>query len=108
MASLVYRPDHPQRNENGMVPVEIALPKGTDPKFYVISDAMPLLRHMGDGKMYDSKHKFREATKATGNVEIGNDSSLYKPRKPVPLSREKRREDIRKTIYELRNGIRKD
>jgi hypothetical protein len=93
-------------NANGLVDSSIAGDKNvTDPRFYVIGDAMSPLRHMGDGKMYDSKQRFREATKATGNVEIGNDSSLYKTRKPIPLSREKRREDIRKTIYNLRNGI---
>lgn len=105
MGSVVYRPDHPQSNENGMIPVEIASPKGTDPKFYVISDTMPMLRHMATGKYFDSKSEFRKETKASGCVEIGNDSFLTRPRKPVPLSREKRREDIKRTIYNLRNGI---
>ncbi len=105
MASLVYRPDHPQRNENGMVPSEIASPKGTDPRFYVISDTIPLTRHMADGKYYDSKRKFREATRAAGCIEYGNDPAVTRPRKRIPLDRNKRRDDIRKTIYNLRNGI---
>ena len=81
--------------------------RGDDARVHIISDTMELTRHMADGKYYDSKQKFREATKANGCVEIGNDSSLYKSRKPIPLSREQRREDIKKSIYQIRNG-RKD
>lgn len=105
--SVVYRPEHPEANENGMVDASIALPKGTDPKFYVISDIMPETRHMADGKHYTSKHKFREATRAAGCYEFGNElPTLLKPRKRVPLDKAKRRDDIRRTIYNLRNGIR--
>lgn len=70
----------------------------------VISDTMPMLRHMGTGRYFDSKAAFRAETRAAGLVEVGNDPSLTRPRKPVPLSRERRREDIKRTIYELRNG----
>jgi hypothetical protein len=105
---VVYRPDHPEANENGMVDADIALPRGIDPRVYVISDTMDPLRHMADGKMYDSKAAFRAATKANGCFEIGNDPVLTKPRKRVPLDRQRRREDIKRTIYELRNGIKRD
>lgn len=74
----------------------------------VISDTMEPMRHMATGRYFTSKRAFRAETKAAGCVEVGNDSSLYKPRAPVPLSREKRREDIRRTIYNLRNGIREN
>ena len=106
---LVYRPNHPQANENGMVDASIAGDKNsTDPRFYVISDTMSHLRNMADGKYYDSKHAFRAATKAAGCQEYGNETAaLTKPRKRVPLDRAKRRDDIRRTIYELRNGIRR-
>lgn len=70
----------------------------------VISDIMPATRHMASGRYHTSKAAFRAETKAYGCVEVGNDSSLLKPRTPIPLSREKRRDDIRRTIYELRNG----
>lgn len=73
----------------------------------VISDIMDSCRHMADGRYYTSKSEFRKATKANGCVEIGNDSSLFKPRKRVPLDRRKRREDIKKTIYELKNKVKK-
>ena len=69
---------------------------------YVISDTMAPIKHMGTGQYLDSKSKFRAATKASGCVEIGNES--IKPRAPIKLDRGKRRDDIRKSIYELRNG----
>ncbi len=79
-------------------------PESTGIGFYVISDTMDPLRHMATGKMHDSKAAFRADTKASGCIEYGNDPSLGKPRKPIPLSREKRREDIQRTIYQMRNG----
>jgi hypothetical protein len=93
-----------------LVERSLATPKysGSDAT-YVISDEMSETRHMADGKYYTSKHKFREATRAAGCYEYGNElPTLLKPRKPIELSREKRRDDIRRTIYELKNGIRRD
>lgn len=69
---------------------------------YVISDSMIPTKHMATGQVLDSKSKYRAATKAAGCVEIGNES--IKPRVPIKLDGGKRREDIRKSIYELRNG----
>lgn len=70
-----------------------------------ISDQMDSTRHMADGKYYTSKAAFRKATKAAGCIEIGNDTSyLTKPRKQRKLDKRERREDIRKAIYDLRNG----
>lgn len=71
---------------------------------YVISDEMPSTRHMADNKFYTSKHKFREATKAAGCIEVGN--SPIPPHKRVPLSQAKRVEDIKRAIYDLKNGRR--
>ena len=71
---------------------------------YVISDTMEPLRHMATGRMISSKAAFRAETRAAGCVEVGNDPAVTRPRTPVPLSREQRRNDIRRTIYELRNG----
>ena len=86
--------------EKGTEPVQEE--HGTAP--YVISDTMPELRHMATGRMISSKAAFRAETRAAGCVEVGNDPAATRPRKPVPLSRERRREDIKRTIYELRNG----
>lgn len=74
----------------------------------VISDTMDATRHMASGKYISSKAAFRAETKAHGCIEVGNDPAALRPRKPVPLSREQRRDDIRRTIYEMRNGIRRD
>ena len=71
---------------------------------YVISDIMEPTRHMATGRYFSSKAAFRAETRAAGCVEVGNDPAATRPRKPVPLSRERRREDIKRTIYELRNG----
>lgn len=104
---LVYRPNHPQANENGMLDRSMLVYGGSDAP-YVISDEMPSTRHMGDARYYTSKAKFRQATRATGCVEVGNETAtMLKPRKPVQLDRGQRREDIKRTIYELRNGIRR-
>ena len=70
---------------------------------YVISDIMDPIQHMATGRMHDSKAAFRRDTKASGCVEIGNDSCLTKPRQHIPLDRRQRREDIRRSLYELRN-----
>jgi hypothetical protein len=70
----------------------------------VISDIMPETRHMVTGRYHTSKAAFRAETKAAGCIEVGNDPAITRPRKPVLLSREKRRDDIRRTIYDLRNG----
>ena len=104
--ALVYRPNHPEANENGMIDASLVPPLGVDPKMYVISDTMEPTRHMATGKFHTSKAAFRADTKASNCIEYGNDSSLYKPRKRIPLSREKRIDDIKRTIYNLRNGKR--
>lgn len=71
---------------------------------YVISDEMPETRHMANGHMYTSKAAFRAATRAAGCIEVGNETStLLKPREPIRLDPAKRRDDIQRTIYQLRN-----
>lgn len=109
--SLVYRPKHPKANENGMVDISMAYDgyeRGAAP--YVITDEMPPTRHMANNRYYTSKAKFREATRAEGCIEYGNEAAtLLKPRKPIPLDRQKRRDDIRRAMWEVRNGVqRKD
>lgn len=70
---------------------------------YVISDEMPATRHMADGKHYTSKAKFRKATRAAGCIEIGAEiATCLKPRKPVLLDRQKRVDDIRAAIRQLK------
>jgi hypothetical protein len=107
--NFVYRPGHPLSNENGMIDralLSAEYERGDAP--YVISDEMAATRHMCDNKLYTSKAKFRETTRAHGCTEVGNETeTLLKPRKPIPLSREKRREDIKQALYDIRNGVRR-
>jgi hypothetical protein len=70
--------------------------------FYVISDTMAPTKHMATGEILDSKARFRQATRAAGCIEIGNEP--IKNRAPIKLDSGKRRDDIRKAIYDLRNG----
>jgi hypothetical protein len=99
MPTFVYR--------NGkLVDKNRAPPKGySNAKLLgVISDIMPETKHMADGQVYTSKAKFREATRAAGCIEVGNETAtLLKPRAPVTLDRGQRRDAIKKAIYELRN-----
>jgi hypothetical protein len=68
---------------------------------YVISDTMIPSKHHATGQVIDSKAKFRQATRAAGCVEIGNE--VIKPRIPEKLNSGQRREDIKRAIYHLRN-----
>lgn len=106
MTVWIHRPDHPNANENGMVDRSLVLPDYESLGLYVISDTMDPTRHMATGKMHTSKAAFRADTKASGCIEYGNDPALTRPRKKIPLSREKRVEDIKRTIWQLRNDRR--
>ncbi len=68
----------------------------------VISDSMAPVKHMATGRVLDSKSQFRADTKASGCIETGNEP--IKPRVPIKLDGGQRREAIRKSIYDLRNG----
>ncbi len=109
MTRWLYRPQHNAANSNGMVDADLVCDDGQGSGPYVISDEMPLTRHMADGQHFTSKSKFRANTKAHGCIELGNEiPTLTRPRQPERLDRGQRREDIRRTIYELRNGIRRE
>lgn len=82
-------------------PEDIQEERGYAPS--VISDYLPgQLKHHGTGKHTDSKSDFRKMTRASGLTEYGNDAP--KPRKQERLSREDRRNDIGRAIYDLKNG----
>lgn len=99
---FIYRPKHPQADEFGMIDANLDYDyeRGSAPA--VISDTMAPTRHMGTGRVLDSKAKFRADTKASGCVEIGNE--MPKSRAPIQLDRRDRREAINRSIYELRNS----
>ena len=93
---LVYR--------NGKLVPKWSGPRKRQTHVYVISDTMEPAKHMGTGKMHDSKSQFRADTKASGCVEIGNEP--IRPRAPIRLDKAQRREAIQRAVYDLRNGSR--
>lgn len=96
MASFVYR-------DGKVIPKEEAEPYNPEWAVSIISDNMDPVKHHGTGRIIDSKAKFRADTRASGCVEIGNER--IQARNPIALDRRQRREDIKRTIYNLRNGI---
>ena len=86
-----------------MVPIDLAEPLEVGSHIHVISDTMDPLRHHGTGEIIDSKAKFRAATKACGAIELGNEVPRM-VRQAIRLDKRQRREDIKRAIYELRNG----
>lgn len=129
MPSYLYKPGHPLANVKGFVErndyyEHLYL---TEPDMravignrvviapYYIPDEMAPMRHMArpsmdvtrDGRtinhMYTSKKKFRDETRARGCVEIGTESLAGK-RKHVELDRRQRRDDIKRAIWECKNG----
>lgn len=113
-----HQPDNPLANERGMVDEEAyhmykylnhetkrAIIGNQEVHINFISDTMNDTRHMINGKYYDSKHKFRQVTKQHGCIEVGNEEKfMMKPRQPKKLDKRQRRDDIKKAVYELRNG----
>lgn len=81
-------------------PLDIQEDRGSSA--HVISDYQPALKHHGTGRITESKSQFRQMTKATGCIEIGNE--IPKPRQPIKLDRRERREAIGRAIYQLKNG----
>lgn len=119
MARYFHQPDNPLANERGMVDEEAYamynyLHSGDSKRAIIgnqevcinfISDTMPDTRHMSNGRYYDSKSKFRQVTKQHGCIEVGNEESfMMRPRAPKKLDKRQRREDIKKALWEVRNG----
>lgn len=119
MASFVYKPECYLANSNGFVekndeyfmwlsahePDNRMRVGNKIVEFRFIQDEMQPTRHMVNGKMYTSKKKFRDETKARGCIEVGNEvKTLTKPKKFIPpTNKRQRREDIKKAIYDLKN-----
>jgi len=120
MPSYLYNPDCPLADKGGMVEknqeyyywLSLTTPdnrmmKGNQVvEFRFISDEMPATRHMCNGKLYTSKKKFRDETRARGCVEIGNEKEhVLKPRKPRKLDRKQRRDDIKRALWLVKNNL---
>ena len=116
MGKIHYKPSHPMADKDGWVKHENlydyyveedkSYTRGNQKvTVHYIPDEMAPTRHMIDGKHYTSKKKFRNETKARGCVEVGNETAtLLKPRKPIELDKRQRRDDIKRAIWEIRNG----
>jgi hypothetical protein len=68
-------------------------------RFYVQSDTIAAFQSMADGKMYDSKSRYRADLKARGLIEVGNENRTAAPRPPV--DRKAIRQTIRDTYRQL-------
>lgn len=125
MARLKHKPGHPLADEHGWVEEDAYYDynkrfgsfESTDSNRYTngnekvtihyIPDEMAPTRHMANGKLYTSKKKFRDETRARGCIEIGNETTkVLAPRKRIELDRRQRADDIRRAIYEVKNGRR--
>ena len=121
MASYLYKPGHPLANSNGFVEKneyythsylhteDKGMMNGNQRvRINYNSDHMEPLKHMAlpfGSAPIDSKSKFRQITKERGCVEVGDQTQvLTTPRKRIPLDRKTRREDIKKALYQMRNG----
>lgn len=80
--------------------LDYAFERGSAPAVH--SDTMAPTKHMGTGRIIDSKSKFRADTRASGCIEIGNE--MPKARQPIQLDRRDRREAIKRSFYEARNS----
>lgn len=100
--NLVYRPNHPRANQNGMVDKRAAGPLiHADPATYVISDTIDPIKHMGTGQIIDSKARFRQHTRQAGCVEVGTDPAIRKAgQRPEPTVGEIAM-DVKRAIAEL-------
>ena len=65
----VYRPGHPDANENGMVSVEIAPPKRSVKSIHVMSDTPGYMSPLGTG-FIDGRRARREDLKRGGCREV--------------------------------------
>jgi len=95
-----YHPDH------GMIPVDLwerlQTPRKRSglPMPFVVSDNLgDHLLHPATGERFDSKARFREATKEAGCVEMGNDPQASA--KPVYREAGGVEQDIKRAIEQL-------
>lgn len=68
-----------------------------DPTFQVISDTMGPIRSMADGRMYDSKSRYRAELAAHGCREVGNDRQERRTTSLPPV-----RDTLRQVYQQLR------
>lgn len=69
----------------------------------VISDTMPPVQSMLDGKMYDSKATLRATYREAGVTEVGNDPSVTNPKpfKRPPPDRQAIRDSLKRAYSQV-------
>jgi hypothetical protein len=73
----------------------------------VISDQMPEMQCMADGKYYDSKAQMRATHKAHGLMEVGNDiDATVKLASQKPERPKITKDEIAQAINKVKNGYR--
>lgn len=70
----------------------------------VISDVMPTIRSMGNGRLYDSKSEIRKHYKRDGYTELGNDPARNRPFKRQPIDRKGIKDAIERSAAKAARG----
>lgn len=70
----------------------------------VIDDTMPATVHPVTGEYIESKRKFRQRTKASGCVEVGNESLELRPQREDQRAVEDRKRDINEALHKLESS----
>jgi hypothetical protein len=88
-----------------LVEKHLAPPKhaAVDARRYVISDTMAPTKHMGTGRIHDSKSEFRKDTRALGLEEVGTDRSRGHERNRYQPTTGEIVQDVKRSIDELRS-----
>ena len=89
-----------------LIPKRLAPPKiiRNDPRVHVIGDVMAPVRSMANGKIYDSKGKYRSDLRAMGLTEVGTDSAAKRPQPQKPYNSADLRRDVEIAIAQVKEG----
>lgn len=89
----------------GLVPKRLAAPltRKNDARVYVISDTMAPVKHMGTGRIHDSKSNFRADTRAMGCDEVGTDKAILRERPRYVPNEAEIVQDVKKSLEQLRS-----
>lgn len=80
---------------------------GDLPRPTVISDTMPAMRCMADGKMYESKSRMAAEHKARGYIEVGNEiDATLKLAAQKPERSKVTRAEIAQAVAKVKAGYR--
>src|SRR3546814_14272367 len=74
----------------------------TSASFHIISDSMEPIRSMADGRMYDSKRRYRSALRARGLIEVGNERVEQRPAPKPPVG------DTLRPVYRKLGGRKRE